>query len=139
MAPSAWRSGTALGAYTITSMNDEDAIQYLNTLPDERLVAILRRVFAVKQPASQEAAYCRNRFYLGTAWSDLESGESEPQRWGPWELEAVAYVDAFEQGDDLGPDYGLCQSGSCLACGTRVRSNVKHGLCPICDGQVYMT
>ncbi len=120
-------------------MNDEDAIKYLSNLPDERLVAVLRRVFAVKQPAPEEAACCRNRFYVGTAWSDLESDEGEPQRWGPWKLDAVAYVDSREYGDDLGPDYGLCQAGSCQSCGTRVRSNVKHGLCPICGGPAYMT
>ena len=79
-------------------MNDDDAIQYLSNLPDERLVAILQRVFAVKRPAPEEAVYCRNRFYLGTAWSDLESDEGEPQRWGPWELDAVAYVDPAESG-----------------------------------------
>ena len=55
-------------------------------------------LFAVKQPAPEEAAYCRNRFYLGTAWSDLASGEGEPQRWEPWELDAVAYVDARVRG-----------------------------------------
>jgi hypothetical protein len=119
-------------------MNDEDAIEYLSGLPDERLVDVLRRVFAVKQPAPEEASYCRNRFYLGTAWSNLESDEGHPQRWGQWELDAVAYVDPAEWGGSLGPGYGLAQAGSCGTCGMRVRSNVKNGLCPICGARVYM-
>ena len=120
-------------------MNDDDAVQYLSNLPDERLVDVLRRVFVVKQPAPEESAFCRNRFYLATAWSYLESDEGEPQRWGPWQFQAVAYVDPAEWGESLGPDYGLCQEGSCGTCGTRVRSNVKQGLCPICGARVYMT
>jgi hypothetical protein len=120
-------------------LNDNDAIQYLSSLPVERLVDILRRVFAVKQPAPEESAFCRNRFYLGTAWSYLESDEGEPPRWGSWEFDAVAYVDQAQYGDGLGPDYGLCQGGSCETCGISTRSNVKQGLCPICAAHVYMT
>jgi hypothetical protein len=120
-------------------MNDEDAVQYLGNLPVERLVAVLRRVFAAKQPAPEEAAYCRNLFYLGTASSVDLSDEGEPPRWEPWELNAVAYVDLDHWDNEFGPDYGLCQEGSCPSCGTRVCSNVKRGICPICGSRIYMT
>ncbi len=120
-------------------MNDEQIAEFLSGLPVERLVSILRTVFDVTHPAPAEAAHCRSRFFLGAAWSHLDSDNGEPDRWGPWELEAVAYVDPAEYGDGLGPDYGLCQEGTCQVCGTRVRSNVKHGLCSICGGPAHMT
>ena len=120
-------------------MNDEQVIEYLSKLPHEQLADLLRRVFSVIQPAPAESSYCRNRFYLGTAWSDLLSDEGEPERWEPWQLDAVAYMDPAQQPDGLGPDHGLCEEGSCQACGTRVGSNVKHGLCAICGHRVGMT
>jgi hypothetical protein len=120
-------------------MKDEDCIEYLSNLPVERLVAVFRQVLAVKVPAPEEAAFCRSRFYLGAAWSSFESDDGASQRWGSWELDAVAYVDSREYGDEFGPNDGLCQEGSCQSCGTRVRSNVKHGICPICEGPAYMT
>ena len=119
-------------------MNRENAIEYLQTLPVEEFVAVLQQVFQNRQPAPEEATYCRNCFFLGTAWSDLESEKDEPTRWGPWTIESVAYPNQeFNVG--LGPNYGLCQVGTCGACGIEVRSNVKQGLCPICGAEVYMT
>ena len=122
-------------------MDRDEVVDYLTGLPTEQFVDVLRRVFARKQPAPEESAYCRNKYYLGTASSDqLESdNDEEPPRWGPWEHDVVAYPDPQAWGDSLGPDYGLAQVGSCGTCGVRVRSNVKQGLCPICGGKVYMT
>ena len=112
---------------------------YLRQMKVEELVAVLRDVFADRQPAPEEATFCRNRFFLGTAWSDLQSAEGEPERWGPWQTDAVAYPNATKYGDSLGPDYGLCEEGTCGGCGLAVRSNVKQGLCPVCGVAVYMT
>src|SRR5665213_1112889 len=114
----------------MASLNDSSVTNYLRELPVERLAAILQVVFQAKQPFPEEARFCRNRFYLGTATSDLESEEKEPERWSPWVLKAVASV------DQEGPDWGLCQSGSCGICGTEVRSNIKNAICPICVGDV---
>lgn len=109
------------------------------------MIAVLRDVFLRRQPAPEESTYCRNRFFLGTAWSQLESNETaesikDSERvWEPWTINAVAYPDPAEYSDGLGPDWGLCQEGTCGDCGNIVRSNVKKGLCSICDNKVYMT
>ena len=41
--------------------------EQLARLPVEELVAVLRDVFAARLPFPEEAAFCRSRFYLGTA------------------------------------------------------------------------
>jgi hypothetical protein len=124
-------------------MNDDDAVDYLCDLPEERFVDVLRRVFETRRPSPEDQAhgYCRNHYVLGTAWSERESADGEPERWGRWEVQFVAYVDRAAHGEDfgLGPDWGLCQAGRCPACGAAVLSNVKRGRCPVCDGPVYMT
>lgn len=120
-------------------MNRQKVIEYLRQSPVEELVAVLQAVFKDRQPAPEEESFCRNRFFLGTAWSELESDEGQPHRWGPWDVDAVAYPDPDEYGESLGPDYGLCQSGTCTGCGFEVRSNVKRGLCAICGAGVNMT
>jgi hypothetical protein len=119
---------------------DRDAVgDYLSELPVEELVAVLRKVFETRQPMPEEASFCRNRFFLGIAWSELLSDRGEPETWAPWRVEAVAYPDPSEYGESLGPDYGLCQEGTCATCSVAVRSNVKHGLCPVCNSSVYMS
>ena len=113
--------------------------EQLARLPVEELVAVLRDVFAARLPFPEEAAFCRSRFYLGTAHSDLLSDPGAAEAWGPWQTDAVAYPNPAEWGDSLGPDYGLCQAGTCMGCGTAVRSNVKGGVCPVCGAAVWMT
>lgn len=120
-------------------MDQQCVIEYLRQLPDEELVAVLQGVFADRQPCPEEAAFCRNSFFLGIAFSDLESADREPKRWGAWDVEAVAYPDPTVYRGSLGPNWGLCQSGTCGSCGVNVRSNVKQGLCPICKAAVSMT
>jgi hypothetical protein len=52
------------------TLDDVRVGTYLRELPVERLAAILEGVFRATQPAPEEARFCRNRFFLGTAWSD---------------------------------------------------------------------
>jgi len=120
-------------------MDRKQISEYLRQLPVEELVAVLRDVFETRCPFPEEAAFCRSRFFLGVACSDLESDENENERWGRWRWDAVAYPNIAKWGDSLGPDYGLCQYGNCAGCGLTVRSNVKDGVCPICGVAVYMT
>jgi hypothetical protein len=114
-------------------------VEQLLRVPVEELVAVLRDVFDARQPWPEEAAYYRNRFFLGIASSELVSDEGEPERWGPWELDAVAYPDPAHYGGSPRPDWGLCQSGTCVGCGAGARSNVKNGVCAICGTAVYVT
>lgn len=120
-------------------MERRQLVGELRELPVEELVAVLREVFDGRSPSPGEAAFCRNRFFLGIASSDLESEEGEPARWGEWKIEAVASPDPAHYGGHPGPDYGLCQSGKCTVCRVAARSNVKNGLCAICGAPVYMT
>lgn len=108
----------------------------LISLPDEHLLEVLRQVFAERRPNPEEDAYNRNRFFLATASSLLADDEVT---WEPWEIEAVAYPDPDHYDGGLGPDYGFCQFGECLTCGTATRSNVKNAICPICGTSVYGT
>jgi hypothetical protein len=121
----------------VTEESDRAALAGdLARLPDEALLDVLRRLFAQRRPNPEEDSYCRNRFFLGTASQMLDD---DGVNWGPWQLETVAYPDLTVYGGGLGPDWGFCQSGQCQACGTEVRSNVKQGICPICESDVYMT
>ncbi len=124
-------------------LNQRAVVELLTTLPDEDLLAVLQAVFKVKRPNPEEDAYNQNCYFLGSASRLLASEEGEPERWEPWEIEAVAYIDRAAYPnillDDNGPDYGFCQGGTCQSCGMTVRSNVKHGICPICGNKVYMT
>jgi len=121
-------------------MQQDEVVEFLKNLADEQLLAILQKVFTTKRPNQEEDRYNKNRFFLGTASSLLESEHDQPERWGDWNLEAVAYPDPAHYGPDgLGPDWGFCEGGTCDVCHTQVRSNVKHGICPICHSKVYMT
>lgn len=125
-------------------MDRAAAVTFLGSIPDEEMLDLLRQVFARRTPNPEEAAYCRTRYFLGTASSMLDD-ESDPeadpsvQQWGAWEIEAVAYPDPDHYGSAFGPDWGFCEGGTCLTCTTKVRSNVKYGLCPICGAKVFMT
>ena len=121
-----------------TKAKDLEVVDYLRQLPIEHLVAVLRQVFDARQPVGATKVD-RERFFLGTASSGLVSQEGEPERWGPWHIEAVAYPDPAHYGQQLGPDYGLAQEGSCASCQITVRSNVKNALCPICGAKVHLT
>lgn len=117
-------------------------IDRLINLRDEELIYVLQNVFAHKTPNAEEAEFNRNKYFLGTASSIMEDEQDDPAmpKWGPWQIEAVGYIDRDQYpGDDLGPDYGFCQFGTCSNCRTHVRSNVKHAICPICDNKVYLT
>jgi hypothetical protein len=120
-------------------MEHRQLVEHLRRLPVAEFVAVLRDVFDARLPCPEETAFCRNRFFLGVASSDLESDQGEPKRWGPWELEAVAYPDPAHYGGGLGPDWGLCQSGACVGSGARACSNVKNGVCAVCGAAIDMT
>jgi hypothetical protein len=122
-------------------MEREQVMNFLTGLPVEQLVSLLGSVFERTFPAPEERSYSRNHFFLGVADSIRESDDGEPERWGEWSIAAVAYVNAAEYpaGWGLGPDYGLCQSGTCSVCETKSVSNNKAGLCAVCGTPVYMT
>ncbi|MEO6811800.1 MAG: hypothetical protein ABI353_22050 [Isosphaeraceae bacterium] len=120
-------------------MERRQLVESLSRLPVEELAAVLREVFDGSLPWPKEQSFCRNRFFLGVASSDLESDEDQAERWGRWKLEAVASPDPTHYGTQTGPDWGLCQSGECGVCGVGARSNVKHGLCAVCGADVSMT
>jgi hypothetical protein len=118
---------------------DKALIDHLKSLPDAEFLATLQEVFRSRQPNPEERGYTRNQYFLGTATSVRESEEGEPEVWEPWSLAAVAYRDREEYRDGVGPDWGFCQFGTCETCQMPVRSNVKHGICPICGTKVSMT
>jgi hypothetical protein len=87
-------------------MEHRRLVERLRRLPIAELVAVLGEVFDTRRPSPEDSAFCRNRFFLGIASSDLESDGCEPERWGPWEIEAVAYPDPAHYGGGLGPESG---------------------------------
>ena len=109
-------------------------VEYLRSLPPEALVTVLQQVFATSLPFPLEKEFLRNRFFLGVASSRRERGE--PEKWGSWQVEAVAYPDPEFPG--RGPS-GLCNSSVCGECGVGVRSNDKSGVCPICGAVVGLS
>jgi hypothetical protein len=123
-------------------MDRQPLIEHLCKLPVEELVDVLREVFGRRQPAPEEASFCRNHFFLGVATSQLDADELDEdpaEEWGPWWTSIVAYPDTSVWGESLGPDYGLCQEGTCITCGNTVVSNVKQAICPVCGTAVYLT
>jgi hypothetical protein len=124
--------------------NERDKIiGYLSQCSNLELRELLFAVFQTRRPNPEEDEYNKNCFFLGTASSLLESSEGEPEHWGDWKIEAIAYVDREEPGesaeDGLEPDWGFCQFGKCQSCAMAVRSNLKHGICPICGSKVSMS
>ncbi|HEY3364325.1 MAG TPA: hypothetical protein VGK74_04675 [Symbiobacteriaceae bacterium] len=120
-------------------MRREDISEYLRAIPDEEFLVILEQVFRAKQPNPEESPYNRNHYFRGIAESRLESTPGEPETWGPWSVEAVAYINRVVYPEGTGPDWGFCQFGTCTVCGTKARSNVKSGVCPICGGEVELS
>ena len=115
-------------------------VKYLLQCSDSELREILCAVFQIRRPNLEEDEYNKNCFFLGTASSLLESKKEESEHWGTWKIEAVAYVDREEYGEDeLGADWGFCQFGECQSCGVAVRSNLKNGVCPVCSSKVFMS
>jgi hypothetical protein len=107
----------------------------LRSLPDEWLVEVLTEVFARRRPYPADGA----RYYLAVV--DRERDERTGAWAGPAEHAAVAYADPAHVGGpgDVGPDWGLCQGGSCDSCGIELLSNRKHVRCPLCDAARYLT
>jgi hypothetical protein len=118
----------------------EKIIRDLSGCSNPELRKILFAVFQNRNPNPEEDEYNKNCFFLGTASSPLENDDEEPERWGTWKIEAVAYVDGEECEEDvLGTDGGFCQFGECQFCGIPVRSDLKHGVCPVCGSKVSMS
>jgi rubrerythrin len=113
-------------------MSHRKSVAELRRLPLEELVAILEEVFKLRQADQKQSESMCERLFIGLAQKNSESPQS-------YMLQAVAYPDPNFYGKALGPDWGFCQSGVCMACATTVRSNVKHALCPICGASVYLT
>jgi hypothetical protein len=118
---------------------DNELIERLKSLPDAEFLAVLQEVFHRRQSNAEENDYNRNQYFLGTASSLRESDDGEPERWAPWSIEAVAYIDRDAYPEGVGPDWGFCQFATCQACQMPVRSNVKNGICPVCGSKVYMS
>ncbi|WP_223257383.1 hypothetical protein [Phormidesmis priestleyi] len=115
-------------------------VGYLSRCSDRELRDILFAVFQVRRPNPEEDEYNKNCFFLGTASSLLENGKGEPKHWGAYKIEAIAHVDREECGENVPAiDWGFCQFGECQQCGIAVRSNLKHGVCPLCGSKVYMS
>lgn len=118
----------------------DKVVEYLSQCSDPELREILFAIFQTRRPNPEEDKYNKNCFFLGTASSLLESSDEEAEPWDTWKIEAVAYVDEEEYGEDvLGTDWGFCQFGECQFCGISVRSNLKHGVCPVCGSKVSMS
>lgn len=118
----------------------EKIVGYLSQCSSPELREILFAVFQTRRPNPEEDKYNKNCFFLGTASSLLKTDEVELEHSRSWQIEAVAYVDKEEYGEDVtGRDWGFCNFGECQSCGMAVRSNLKHGVCPICDSKVFMS
>jgi hypothetical protein len=117
---------------------EDELVERLLAASDGELREVLRQVFERRMPYPEEAAYHRSRFFLGVVSSELESEPEAPERWGAYQLRAVAYADRDTYGDDPGPD-GWAQRGTCEACGTSVCSNLRQGVCPVCGAAVRMS
>jgi hypothetical protein len=122
-----------------SNSDESKIIDALGRLSDEQLIAVLQEIFSSRRPNPEEDDFNQNRYFFGTSSRILESQEGEPVEWGPYTIEAVAYIDRTHYPEGTGPDHGFCQFGDCSECGIKVRSNVKHGICPICSARVSMT
>lgn len=113
-------------------MTREEIINHLQELPIEELIDILREVLPLQKTGTSTPSSRADRLILAVASRNLDPDcASEP----PCTLEAVAYPNP----DGLGPDWGLCQDGSCSTCRIPVCSNEKRGICPSCGNSVSMT
>ncbi len=118
----------------------EKIVEYLSQCSNPELREILFAVFQSRRPNPEEDQYNKNCFFLGTSSSLLQTGKGESEHSGSWKIEAVAYVDREEYGENVtGTDWGFCNFGECQSCGMAVRSNLKHGVCPVCSSKVFMT
>jgi hypothetical protein len=120
-------------------MDKQHLTQHLVALSDADFLEVLEAVFAQRRPNLEEDTYNHNRYFLGTASQERTSDSGEPEQWGSWSLEAVAYINRTIYPDGMESDIGFCQFGTCPQCHTAVRSYVKNGYCPICRAAVYMT
>jgi hypothetical protein len=122
-------------------ISKQQVIEYLSHCSDAEMRAVLQAVFQVRTPNPEEAHFNRNCYFLGAESSTLEDAEEgEPERWDPYRIEAIAYVDEEIYGvGRVGIDWGFCQFGECEQCGVSVRSDLKFGICPICNGKVGMS
>lgn len=107
-------------------VNKNDVVEFLTELPMAEMVAVCESVFTARTPFPGEPG--EDRFCLAIS----------SRRQQTCQLEAVAYVNREKYQLTNGPDFGLCQSGTCV-CGITLRSNVKHARCPACAANVYLT
>ncbi len=116
-----------------------ELVSALRSLPDEWLVDVLTEVFERRRPYPDDGTAADARYYLGIAERDRD--ERTGAWTGPAEHVAVAYADpAHRSGPgDAGPDWGLCQEGTCDSCGIGLLSNRKQVRCPLCGAARYLT
>lgn len=117
-------------------MNRKEIIKHLQQMSIEELVATLREVLPAQQTWTSTPNSRDDRLVLAVASKNIDPDRADES---PCTLEAVAYPAPAECGDELGPDWGLCQDGTCPRCRIPVRSNVKRGTCPSCGESVSMT
>jgi hypothetical protein len=120
-------------------MDRHQLTQHLLALSDADLLNVLEQVFQHRRPNPEEDHFNHNCYFLGTASQMLTSESDEPEIWGKWEHEAVAYKNRTAYPDTFEPNEGFCQFGTCQQCSTAVRSYVKKAICPICGTPVYLT
>ena len=104
--------------------------EILGKLDERELVFVLSKVLPNHDPYKQDPIIERARFVLAVAYQ--ENGNSG--------LNIVAYPDPDEYGDELGPDWGLCQSsGGSEWDGIEYVSNVKNCISPYSGEKIHMT
>jgi hypothetical protein len=116
-------------------VNREEIIAELQRMSVPELVSVFRDAFAPHHPGTRQSGVTDDRYILAVARRDVDPDRSQDDP--PCTIEAVAYPDPAEY--DLGPDWGLCQQGTCRSCRIVVCSNVKRGTCPSCGSNVSLT
>ncbi len=116
--------------------------QALIALQDDAFLEVLRLVFSKRIPYPEESAWHNSCYFLGIASNLLEDesdGEGGPVAWSGWSMSAAAYPDLSKYESWQGPEDGFAEGGQCQSCSVIVRGIVKHGICPVCGDDVYMT
>mgnify|MGYP003565995045 CR=1 FL=1 len=102
----------------------------LASLEERELVFVLSKILPHFTPFKDEPQITNSGFYLGTY------SESE----GAINISIVAYPDTEKYGEEeMGPDWGLCQSWESEIPGVEYVSNLKQCLSPINGKKISLT
>ncbi len=116
----------------------------MKQLSDEELIAVIYNDLSERTPYEDESAFCKSNYFIGIGYQEDKSKIEGVQKWGEWDITSIAKPDVTEYGIPsseifIGVDWGFCQHGECCNCGFEVSSNMKHGICQICNEKVYMS